>query len=331
MKVYFHTIIILLSLSITACYESQPSDQMSAQQQTPDIQTVPSQKKIIVAAPSVPLPPYFCRNEIKGLEKDIIKEAFEISGYSPHFIHKKGREQKLVEPNSTIACVTTVNEASGDLSADDGYFSDDVIAYQDVVITLKIRQEYNNFKIESIKDLKGLTVETFNSAYAHLGFDAILGKREDNPRFHEHSGKASQVILLYRGRLDALIIDKRVFAYFFKTYKQHMEEKKYYKRKNFKSFEPIETFYPLDDAINVYPHIFKESKPYKIFCKDEKILKDFNQGLATLKQTGRYQQIMDEYPDPEAKQHNDSINQQAQDDDTTPQNDVCDVDNRPST
>ncbi len=318
MKLYFHIIILLLTFGLTACYESQQSMQSNhVSHESPTIQTIssPKLKEIIVAAPSVPLPPYFCRNEKKGLEKDIIKEAFEASGYLPQFTHKKGREQKLVELNSKIACVTTVNETSKELSPNDGYFSEDIIAYQDVAITLKIRQEHKQFKIENIENLRGLTVETFNGAYRHLGFGSVLGKKENNRRFHEHSGKASQVILLYRGRLDVLIIDKRVFAYFFSTYKEHIKEKKYYRRKKFKSFEPIKTFYPIEDAINVHP-IFGENKPYKIFCKDEKVLNDFNQGLVTLKNSGRYQQIIDEYPEPEGQQNY-----------MTLKDDVCDTEN----
>ena len=199
----------------------------------------------------------------------MLRESFQISGYRPELIPLKGRERKLAENEHGLDCVSTVNEQSSVLKGVGGFFSDVVVAYQDVVITLKSHQEEEGFRIDRIEDLRGRVIESFRGAQSHLGITDIVG---DNPLYHEHSGKASQIVLLYRERIDALIMDERIFYYFLRK---------------------VRSLVDTDQPVNIH-HVFT-AVPYKVFCLTQPHRDAVSRGLADLHSNGRYQEIIDGY------------------------------------
>jgi len=227
--------------------------------------------RVHIGIPSLELPPYFIFSQQGGIEQDILREAFERVGYQAQFFRTKKREkrlqQKLEERQYHLECVSTVNENTKELAGVPGFFSNEVVTYHDVVITLHHPEK--GLQLKTRDDLKGKVVEAFKGAQQYLGLGDVT---KNNPLYHEHSGKSSQIVLLYRQRIDALIIEARIFQYLRKK---------------------LEPLVDIKQAVEVHD-LFKPNS-YKLFCVKQKHRDDFNRGLEELRQSGRYAQIEKSY------------------------------------
>ena len=256
--------IMLASLLILAGCEEQ---------QKKEIKPLP---KVHIATPFVELPPYYIYTKDSGIEQDILEDAFQLAGYQPVFSRIRKREKVVSNPDYHYNCASTVNEKEKSLKGVAGFFSDEIISYQDAVITLKTRtdevtKQDNTVHINELTDLEGKTIEAFKSAKKVLGLEDIL---KGNHLYHEHSGKASQIVLLYRGRIDALIMDERIFKHFRKKVKNLVD---------------------INQAVRI-TYLF-DMVPYHLFCTEKKYVNAFNQGLEKLRNSGRYRKIFEKYLD----------------------------------
>jgi len=262
--------IILCGLLVVGC-----APQSADTAQTVDV-IAPSKPVVRVAAPATDMPPYFIAEARDlphaGLEHDMIAEAFDQAGYRVEFIYLRSRLKKFNKPVYQIDCVTTVAEDSGLKGA----YSVPLVAYQDIAIY----RNDSGLNIRNLDDLKGKSIETFSNARIHLGLEEVV---KDNPYYHEHSSKASQVLLLYRQhdpKKDEslrkppriLLMDKNLFAY--------------HRRK---MAEMVDIYQPI--TIN---YLFPE-KPYKLLCHQPEIRDAFDKGLAQLRDSKRYEALQDHY------------------------------------
>ena len=244
-------------ISVLSCSKNG-EDNLNA---TPQQAEPKKSTEVQIGAPSKNLPPYFIYWNRKGIEQDILHEAFQKSNYKPIFFYYPKREKKFLEPKYNLDCISTVTEQLGY----DGFYSDNVITYRDVAIYLKD----SGLNINSKADLAGKRIEAFKDASKYLNIQDIVA---NSPYYHEHSGKASQILLLYRGKVKILLMDKYFFFHF---------------------RSKVGKLIDMNKEI-VIRHLFPE-RSYKILCKDKKIRVAFNRGLTRLRTEGGYEQIIKHY------------------------------------
>ncbi len=221
--------------------------------------SVVSAKEITLVA-GLSLPPYIIQETNNGMEYDIVKEALAKNGHtlklkSVPFIRVSFEYKKF---DGAI----TINEASGVK----GNYSDVTMVYQNFAISLKDKA----VPISTIQDLGDKNIVAFQNATKYLGeeYKKIV---ESNPNYKEQGKQEVQVKLLYSGRADAIVSDINIF--------------KYYR----KAVTGVDT-----SAEVVYHNIFPETE-YKVLFNDPAIRDEFNQALADLRSSGRYQEIINNY------------------------------------
>ena len=149
------------------------------------------------------IPPYVIKHQGRGIELDLLTQAFAGSGYEPRFIYLPlERTFRMLEEGKLDAII---NVKPGMLKH--AYLSQPVITFHNRVFTLDDRV------IHSIADLKGLRVSAFQRARQILGED-FASMAAQNPRYEEVARQQSQVQMLLLGRTDAVILEQRVFYYY---------------------------------------------------------------------------------------------------------------------
>lgn len=248
-------ILICLTWFLSACDSSAPNP-------SPPVVEAPKVTRPLIrlGLPQANLPPYFIDRGNRGIERDILYAAFARTPYQVDMSYLRKREA-VYEQQDHLDCISTVRPSDG-LS---GFYSDAVIAYQDVLFHLASA----DFEIKTISDLADKSIEAFHGARDYLGLESVLS---DNGQYHEHSSKASQIVLLYRRQIQVLIMD----YYFFLYFRQ-------------KVTDLVDTSQPL-----VEDRFFK-ARPYSIVCKDEQVRDAFNQGLQALKADGTWDEIIVAY------------------------------------
>ncbi|PKM21328.1 MAG: hypothetical protein CVV10_09945 [Gammaproteobacteria bacterium HGW-Gammaproteobacteria-14] len=199
----------------------------------------------------------------RGIVVEILQEALTPYGHKIEFIYA---------PNRRVAHMVEEHQVDGVFNLAAGalkrvHYSDPIIDYNNVAIT---RDTFHKPLI-TLEDLNGLRVVVFQNAPQFLGedFGRIL---ERNASFQEVSNQRSQVLMLFSGRADAIIMEQRIFDYFYQDMVARGEIGGHYK---------------------VYP-LFPPAPRYAAFAREE--LRDqFNAGLAQLRKEGRVQRIIDSY------------------------------------
>ena len=221
-----------------------------------------AEPKELTFAVGLALAPYNIPEKNCGIELDIVREALAMKGYrvKTEYVPFARRIREIAQ--GEVDGVLTVNENS-DL---DVYLSDQHIVCENVAVALK----KNHFKIEKISDLKDKSILTFQNAKKYLGKEFVAAA-EASPDYREISKQELQINLLYGDRVDVIVLDKSIF---------------YYHKKNNKM---VDTTQPIDMF-----HIFEEV-PFRVGFVDKKVRDDFNEGLKKLRESGRYDEIVNKY------------------------------------
>lgn len=217
----------------------------------------------LLIATSSSIPPYVITDQHRGIVIEILQQALAPYGHQIEFVYAPNRRVvHMVEEHQVDG---VFNLAWGALTR--VHYSEPIIDYRNVAIT---RDTFRK-PLATLEDLNGLRVVVFQNAAQFLGeeFGQLL---EKNASFHEVSNQRSQVLMLFSGRADVIIMEQRIFDYFYHDMVARGEVGGRY------------TIYPL----------FPPAPRYAAFTREE--LRDqFNAGLAKLRQTGRIEQIIDSY------------------------------------
>lgn len=216
------------------------------------------------------LPPYVIQDSSSGIEIDILKEAFAVTGHTVKIKYLPNvRTLSLFEEGKLDGAINVKKD-----SLLLGYYSDDVITFQNIAISL----EENNLSIEKIIDLKDskFHVLAFQNASKFLG-DEFAQVVTENKNYLEISDQSFHAIILLKKRVDVLISDKRVFLF-------HL-------RNALKS----EKLLPEEQIRKVKIHTIFPPTIYSFVFKLEKIRDAFNAGLKVIRENGKYDLIMDRY------------------------------------
>ena len=201
---------------------------------------------------------------ISGFEVDIVREAFALKGYEVKFILQPLKRTKLSFNEKKVDGVLTIKEHYPQVKG--AFLSEDYITYHNFAVTLA----EENIKINSIHDLADKKIIAFQQAQFALGkeFQAMA---HQNPDYREMASQEHQIGMFFYKRTQVIIIDHRILTY----YK--------IKRKHFSAQQAI-----------IFHDIFEPSS-YKIAFRKQDMRDAFNQGLKTIRSSGRYDGIIKSY------------------------------------
>ncbi len=209
------------------------------------------------------IPPYIIQSENRGIEYDILKETLELAGY-----RMKARYVPLARTLAEFRSGRMDGIMSTGLDDLPGCYTNSHITYRNYAITLKS----NNLKIKSIDGLKGKRVIAFQNASNYLGPN-FKDLTKDNGLYREIGDQNTQSKMLFTKRADVIIADKYIFQWFSRNF-----------AKNNGTENPVVTYHEL----------FPPSHFRSVFAKQE-ICDKFNIALKTIKESGRYNEIVRSY------------------------------------
>lgn len=208
-------------------------------------------------------PPYIFENESRGLEYDIVVAALTSAGFQglqPYYAPMERLHLRL-ERGELDGIATTQDHGGA------AFYSDVYIEYHNVAVALAKRQ----LQINSVADLAGYSISSFQRARFFLGAE-FQAMAEHNPRYREEPRQINRNRLLYAGRIDLVIADRRIFRYF-----------------NTLVADQVDVSQP----ISLYP-LFPVT-PYRLGFRLAAQRDRFNQGLKAIRASGEYQQIEQRY------------------------------------
>lgn len=219
------------------------------------------------------LPPYVIKEEHAGLEIDIIRESFAAVGMSAQFMYLPKLRLPVAFADNLVDCVAA--NATYDMTSESGVEAFDsavTLAYQNYAMTMKS----SRFNIQSINDLNDKIVLSFNNAIKYLGPE-YAAMAAQNAHYSELADQSLQVRMLYSGRAQVVVSDKRIFLYW---------------RKKLLSGPASEDIDIKQDVqfFSIFP-----PSPRNLSFKDRELCDAFNRGLRSLHKTGAYDVIIQRY------------------------------------
>jgi len=208
------------------------------------------------------LPPYVIEKENRGIELDIVRESLRLQGINVIPLYVPAARIRYSIENGSSEAAMTVNEDSG-IHA---FYSNPHIFYQNVVVSIKSR----NLKLTSVESLADYSVVAWQDAKLYLG-EPYKKSVERCKNYAEMADQLGQVAMIMAGRTDLLVIDRHIFQYFAQS-KQ----------------------LPVAAVPTTIHELFPVSE-YKVCFRDKDVRDAFNRGLAQLKKSGRYDEIIEFY------------------------------------
>lgn len=221
-----------------------------------------SAKDILIAFPSS-LPPWTLQASDAGITLEIVRESLKIRGH-----RLKTKYLSLKQLNRTLE---TDSDAHAQVESREmkGYYSDKIMDFQTSLISLKP----NGFKIQKINDLNDKQIISFQNASVLFG-NAFQAMTQTNPRYQEIADQERQVVQLYNGQTDLILIDRHIFLYFRRS--------------------TAMTNTSMSIAYHQIPGLTDKSPAFVVF-QDKDLRDDFNTGLQQLKDSGDYYDIFYKY------------------------------------
>lgn len=224
---------------------------------------VPVSAQTLVIGFGTHKPPYVFEQEHRGLEVEIVIAALEQTGLQVEPYYSPLERMHMMLERQELDGITVTSEASG-VSA---HYSDVYITYQNVAVTLKAR----NIRLSRISDLSQYSVSAFQRARLLLG-DEFRTMALNNSLYREEARQVTRNLLLYAGRIDVMIGDRRIIRAF-----------------------TDEVADRVDTTQEIEIHPLFEPTAYRMGFVDADLRDQFNSGLQQIRENGRYQEIEARY------------------------------------
>lgn len=208
-------------------------------------------------------PPYVFEGEPRGLEFDLVNGAARNAGFEVTAYYAPIERLHLMLRRGEIDAITTTHERSGA----DAFYSDVYIHYYNAAVALARR----GYHIERIADLGQYSVSAFQRARVLLGPD-FERMAVSNPRYREEALQINRNRLLYSGRIEVVVGDKRIIHYFNREVDDQVDVN-----------QPLAWF-------ELFP-----PTPYRVGFRQQEQRRRFNEGLKTLRESGEYRLIEQRY------------------------------------
>lgn len=223
----------------------------------------------LAIAVGLSLPPYVIQESGEGMEMDVVMEALGNQGYevSPRYV--PFARVPMMLKSGLVQGATPMNESIG---VENVHFSDVHIVYQNVAVSLK----EHRFRIDTVRDLDNKRIIAFQNATKYLGPEFLAVSRS-SPEYEEKANQELQLNRLFLKRTDVIVLDVNIF--------------KYYREKMAREAGVA----GLDVRLPVEVHEIFPKTEYKVAFSDAGIRDRFNEGLARLRESGRYDRIMERW------------------------------------
>ena len=208
-------------------------------------------------------PPYIYEGERRGLEYELIERAAQNAGFEVTVYYAPMERLHLMLRRGEIDAIATTHQRSGVKA----YYSQTYIYYHNVAVALARR----GYRIEHIADLGNYSVSAFQRARLLLGpeFERMA---LNNPRYREEALQINRNRLLYSGRVDVVVGDKRILRYFNREVADQVDVTQ--------ALSWFEMFPPT---------------PYRVGFRLDRQRQRFDEGLRKLRESGEYQRIEQRY------------------------------------
>lgn len=219
------------------------------------------------------IPPYVIKESNSGVEVDVIREAFRRQGHEAVFVYLPNLRLPLAFSQGEVDCIAT--NAAYDLAADSGrkvYPSATTVVFQNYAVTLQ-RQALS---VQSVASMVNMRVLAFNNASKYLGPE-FRAMSVANSRYSELADQSLQVRMLYSGRVDVVVSDKRIFLW----WRQKLLESA--------------TSLPVDLKQPVFFNAVFPSAPRHVAFSDPALSEAFDKALSSIKIDGTYDAIVGKY------------------------------------
>ena len=222
------------------------------------------QARELVVAFGESLEPYVIPQLESGIEVDIVRAALQASGIQIKPVFLAQKRLPYAFGNKEVEAIATMVPGYGV----NGAYSDIYIHYEDKAITLAER----GLQLNRVADLARYRVLAFPLAGQYLG-DEFARLMRQHPAYSETGNQLDQNRLLYRGSVDVVVADVRIFNFMNRRMQTDFHE------------TPREVKYH-----DLFPRI-----PYRVLFRSPQMRDRFNDGLQQLQRSGAYQQILDRY------------------------------------
>lgn len=208
-------------------------------------------------------PPYVYEGEPRGLEYELVERAAHNAGFEVAAYYAPIERLHLMLRRGEIDAIATTHEHSGVQA----FYSDVYIQYQNVAVALAKR----GYQIEQIADLGQYAVSAFQRARLLMGpeFERMA---MNNPRYREEALQINRNRLLYSGRTDVVVGDKRIIRYLDREVADQVD-----------IHQPLAWF-------EIFP-----PTPYRVGFRRDEQRRRFDEGLRMLRESGEYQRIEQRY------------------------------------
>jgi polar amino acid transport system substrate-binding protein len=210
-------------------------------------------------------PPYIFEAEKRGLEYDIVVGAAKRAGFEVQTVFAPLSRLHSMLAHHELDGIATTNERAKVAVC----YTKPYVEYHNVALALTSR----HLPIASIADLANYSVSSFQRSRDLLGPD-YNRMAESNPHYREEANQISRNMLLFSGRIDVIVGDQRILAYFTHAVADKVDVT-----------QPV-TVYELFAPIG-----------YSVGFNDPKFCASFDAGLAELRRSGDYARIEERYKD----------------------------------
>ena len=220
-----------------------------------------TQTRELTLAAGLAKPPYISEEQTHGYELELVDSIFAALNIKPKYVFVPfGRTGKLLSDTEIDGLITmNIN-----LVEQVGFLTESYITYQNVAISLS----KNKLALDSVSKLANYSLATFQSAHKVLGEDFAIASAK-SPLYTQVANQERQIELLFKERVDVIILDVNIFNY--------LQQKSEYAKEGF-------TIHPLFN-----------SNPYRLALKSEELTKAFNQSWRAFRQTDAYKALREKY------------------------------------
>lgn len=215
--------------------------------------------------------PYVLRQEKHpGIAVEIIRESFKFSGIEVEPVYHSYQRSKEEVNRGRLDAASTAQKEAGDSL----YFSEPCISFHPVAIVRKKA----DIRLDSIADLPGHSIATWQNAHEHLGgeFARLFGRHVTDDyrrRYFDPADQLAQVKMFWSGHAEVVIIDRLIFDFLTTRLDQQ-----------FDTDQEVEEF-----------AIFGEATVMSVAFADSELRDRFDQGLAELRERGVVDRIYEKY------------------------------------
>ncbi|WP_286266701.1 substrate-binding periplasmic protein [Thalassotalea atypica] len=222
-------------------------------------------REVVTLIAGMVKPPFIIEENGKGLQLEIIREAFKLSEIEVNFVHVPLARHQSSYQKLNFDGIITMRETQ---ELDGIHFSNPYIFYENVALSLSA----NKFSIEQVMDLSGKRVAAFQNATKFLGaeYQAAIAQ---SCHYQEFADQFKQMRNLFENKSDIVIADVNIYNYFRKIRRGGIYNK----------------------SVSVH-HIFP-MRGYVAGFRDKIIRDKFIKGVAKLKSNGQYLEILARYQD----------------------------------